>query len=98
MASVMIRPTVVRFLDVMLRGNENLRIEQVSVPNRLTGRSLSSLDLQDYPNILLLAVKNPEDYIFNPSRSYQMRDGDELVMMTSPADRRGLEKFLERLN
>ena len=42
MASEMVRPTVVSFLDTMLRDKEkNLRVEEVSVPDSLNGKTVS---------------------------------------------------------
>ena len=52
MASVMIRPTVVSFLDVMLRHDMKLRVEDLVVPEWLVGCPLSDLQLAKYPGIL----------------------------------------------
>ena len=56
MASVMVRPTVGSFLDVMLRDKRNLRIEEASVGDSLLGESLSSLHLEKYPSTLVPAI------------------------------------------
>jgi len=94
MASEMVRPTVVTFLDKMLRGKEeSLRVEEVPVPPALVGKPLSSLDWQRYPRTLLLAVKKGEDWVYNPSRhDYVIKPEDRLIVMTTSEERITLEK------
>jgi voltage-gated potassium channel len=97
MASEMVRPTVVTFLDKMLRGkDETLRVEEVLVPPSFAGKTLSALDWQHYPRTLLLAVKKAEDWVYNPSRrDYVLGTDNTLIVMTTPEERRELEKNLE---
>lgn len=93
MASEMIRPMVVSFLDIMLRDKKkNLRIEEISVSSAHSGKPLSLLNLQKYPNTLLLAVRTDDDWIFNPSRDYVFTPGNILVFMTTPEDREEIQK------
>jgi voltage-gated potassium channel len=94
MASEMVRPTVVTFLDKMLRGkDENLRVEEVPVPPSLVGKALSTINWRSYPRTLLLAVKKGEDWIYNPSRQdYILEPDNRLIVMTTPEERRDLEK------
>ncbi len=95
MASEMIRPTVVSFLDTMLRDKEkNLRVEEVLVPGRFTGKAIPALNLKRYPHMLLLAIKTEEDWIYNPPESYVIKPANTLVLMTTPEERDKLEKAL----
>lgn len=95
MASEMIRPTVVSFLDIMLRDKEkNLRVEEVSVSDQFVGKAISALNLKKYPHTLLLAVKAKGDWIYNPSDNYVIQPQDSLVIMTTPEERNELEKSL----
>ncbi len=98
MASEMIRPTVVNFLDNMMRGkDESLRVEEVPVPPSLAGQALSALNLKEYPRTLLLAVKKGEDWVYNPSRQdYIIEPENMLIIMTTPEERRILEKKVEK--
>lgn len=49
MASEMVRPTVVSFLDTMLRDREkNLRVEEILVPDHFIGKAISALNLKRY--------------------------------------------------
>jgi voltage-gated potassium channel len=93
MASEMIRPAVVSFLDIMLRDKKkNLRIEEIPVPDSYSGQPLSVLNLQKYPDTLLLAVKIKSDWIFNPDRHYAFTPGTTLIIMTTPDDREEIQK------
>jgi voltage-gated potassium channel len=97
MASEMIRPTVVTFLDNMMRGkDENLRVEEVRLPPSFTGKPLASVNLKEYPRTLLLAVKKGEGWVYNPSpRDYIIEPENRLIVMTTPDERRKLEKNVE---
>jgi len=95
MASEMLRPAVVTFLDVMLRReDEALRIEELAVPAAMIGRKLAALDLQRFSKLLLLAVRTGQGWTYNPPRDYVMQAGDTLVFMGSPEERKELERLL----
>jgi voltage-gated potassium channel len=95
MASEMVRPTVVSFLDTMLRDTgKNLRVEEVMVPKSFVGKPIAILNLREYPNILLLAVKGGIGWIHNPSDDYALKSGDTLILMTTPEERTKLENTL----
>ncbi|MEE8350112.1 MAG: potassium channel protein [Acidobacteriota bacterium] len=95
MASVMVRPAVVSFLDVMLRDNKNLRIEEAVVGSSLLGKPLSSLHLENYPSTLILAIKNNDGYVYNPPRNHVFKGGEMLVIMTTPQERIKFESYLQ---
>jgi voltage-gated potassium channel len=95
MASEMIRPTVVSFLDTMLRDREkNLRVEEVSVPDSLIGKNLASLRLDRFPGILLLALKTREEWTYNPPHDCVIRPKSTLIFIGGPEDRCELERKL----
>lgn len=95
MASEMIRPTAVSFLDTMLHSGQNLRIEEVAVAARIVGESISGLDLRKHSDSLLLAIKKGNSWVYNPPDSYTVESGDALVFLTSPEERRKLERMLQ---
>jgi voltage-gated potassium channel len=96
MASEMVRPTVVSFLDTMLRDTErNLRVEELPVPQSFVGKPISALNLKRYSHALLLAVKTREDWIYNPPESYVIDQNNTLVFMTTPEGRDELAGFLK---
>jgi voltage-gated potassium channel len=92
MASEMIRPTTVSFLDTMLRDKKlNLRVEEISVPAPFIGKTISSLNLKRHPNLLLLAIKTKEGWIYNPADDCIIGQGNTLVFMATPEVRYELE-------
>jgi len=96
MASEMIRPTVVSFLDVMMsRREEPLRVEEVTVPEGFAARPLSELQLTEYRQLLLLAVRREDEWVYNPPRDSVVGPGEKLVIMTTPDERQQLERALQ---
>lgn len=96
MASEMVRPGVVSFLDVMLRDRDrNLRIEEIAVPPALAGKPLSALHLKRNYDVLLLAVREGEGWIYNPDDEYLLSEHSSLIFMGTPAAREKLEKHLK---
>ena len=94
MASEMIRPTVVSFLDYMLRDKDNnLRIEEISTPPSVVERSLSNLNLKQHACLLLLAVKRQEKIIYNPPEDTVIQPEDTLMFMCCPEEKRKLEEI-----
>ena len=90
LASELVRPGVVTFLDQMLRDtNRNLRIEEVSVAagSALAGRPLSSLKLHEYGSgLLLLAMRTTDgEYRFNPPADTPVTPGCHLITMGDPS-------------
>jgi voltage-gated potassium channel len=97
MASEMLRPSVVGFLDKMLRDRErNLRIEEIDVPagSQFAGRPVSDIDFRRESNLLLLAVHQPNDgeYVYNPMPDHVVRDGAQLIVMGDPDGVRSLRE------
>ena len=96
MASEMVRPTVVSFLDTMLRDREkNLRVEELPVPESFVGRPISALNLKRFSHALLLAVKTGENWVYNPPESYVIDQENTLVFMTTPEGRDELAELLK---
>ncbi len=97
MASEMVRPTAVSFLDTMLRDTEgNLRVEELPAPQAFVGKPVSTLSLKRFPRTLLLAVKTGDGWVYNPPESYVVGQGHTLVLMTTPEERAELIAFLKR--
>ncbi|MDX2441122.1 MAG: potassium channel protein, partial [Desulfobacterales bacterium] len=85
MASEMIRPTVVDFLDRMLRSKQgNLRIHQIIVSENssIAGKNLHESGLKAKFNLLILAVRHDNGEIkFNPPASQVLTSGMTLITM-----------------
>lgn len=89
MASQMIRPRVVRYLDRMLRDEQcAVRIEDVTLTGRsnLVGRPLSAIDFDNFGPLLVMAIVRGDGSttLYNPRRSVVLEEGDILVVQTDP--------------
>jgi voltage-gated potassium channel len=89
LASELVRPSVVGFLDQMLRDtNKNLRLEDIPVTSgsSLAGQEVSALKLHEYgTGLLLLAVRTSDgDYMFNPPAATRVQPGSHLIAMGDP--------------
>lgn len=85
LASELIRPSVVNFLDVMLHDQSGtLRVEEIVVANGSpwVGKKLRDLDLHGRYELLPLAVRKPEGEMkFNPRDDTVIVGGDVWVVM-----------------
>jgi len=96
MASEMVRPTVVTFLDKMLRDSKaGLRVEEMAIPDSLAGKKLGELGLKRFREALLLAVTGKDGWTYNPEDEYHLASGNTLVFMTTVAERLELAKVFE---
>ena len=93
-ASAMIRPHVVSFLDEMLKSEKNLRIEEVPVPAAFIPKPLGSLDLRS-ANFVMLAVRERNgSWQFNPAPDFLIKPGFMLIAMANPQGCMELESLL----
>ena len=85
MASEMIRPTVVDFLDSMLRSSQgNLRIHQITVSENsgYVGKNIDESGIKDKFDLLILGAKHHSQEIeFNPSPLQILKEGMTLIVM-----------------
>lgn len=91
MASEMVRPAVVSFLDTMLRDTEKAyRVEEVTIPEGSPMEGKTALDVKS--RVLLLAVQKKEGvYEFNPPDSMRLSGGDVIIFMGRPEEKAMLE-------
>ncbi|MDP8244621.1 MAG: potassium channel protein [Candidatus Hinthialibacter antarcticus] len=86
MASEMIRPTVVTFLDKMLRDKDRtLRVEEVPIPKgtQAQGKTLEQLDVNRNAGMVVVAIKlpNSEQFHYAPTLDTKIEDGMTLVVV-----------------
>ena len=96
MASLMVRPSVVSFLDHMLRMKGALRMEEVALDSSssLADKTLAQAELGRRTGLLVVAIKHVEgEYDFNPGGDTRLDAGDVLIVMGSREQLRSLEKL-----
>jgi len=90
-ASSMLRPAVVSFLDEMLRTDQGLRVEEIVLPQGGRERRIAELAPAD-SDYVLLAVRREGRWEFNPTPESTAKPGATLVVMATPAGRTKLER------
>jgi voltage-gated potassium channel len=85
MASEMIRPSVVTFLDNMLRVKDAaVRVEEIHLPatSALVGKSLMESGLLEVEGVTVVALADGKgSYSFNPPRDRVMKTDDIVIVM-----------------
>ena len=86
MASLMIKPNIISFLDVFTRvGDVELDLEEVVVMNGsyLENKNLIEAQIPKKTGLIVLAIKKIEDgkFLFNPPVNYTFKIGDVLIVL-----------------
>jgi voltage-gated potassium channel len=100
MASEMIRPHIVSFLDRMLRGNDpTIRVEEVTVmaQSPWVGRSLKEVDIHGLTGLVPISVKHLEesDFTYNPCLDEVLRPLTVIVVIGNHEQLSKLRKYCE---
>ncbi|MFZ5774990.1 MAG: potassium channel family protein [Thermodesulfobacteriota bacterium] len=96
MAQLVVRPTVVDFLDLAVHGGElGLRIEelQVSEGSFIAGKTLMDSGLRQQYDLIVVAIKREQGEMqFNPNPQTRILPGDILVVLGEHGHIAALEK------
>jgi voltage-gated potassium channel len=92
-ASAMVRPHVVNFMDQMLRSDKGLRVEELAVPPHFKTVPVS-VAVPRSPAYLLMAIYENGNWTFNPTDDHPVQVGATLVFMTNAVGRALIEKRL----
>ncbi|MDA2919460.1 potassium channel protein [Desulfobacterota bacterium AH_259_B03_O07] len=101
MASEMIRPTVVSFLDKMLRDTRDERVSEVTLTERskYTGKSIRDSGIYEDTGMLVLAILSPnnvsKEFIYNPPADEILEPGAVLVVIGGTNQINTLEKYAD---
>lgn len=96
MASMLLRPTVVSFLDIATRSSDmSLRVEQAPIAgdSELAGKTLQEARIPQHTGLIVIALKKESEggrFVFNPVASTRMEVGDEIIAL-------GTAEQIERL-
>lgn len=93
-ASAMVRPHVVNFMDQMLLSDDGLRVEEVVIPEGFAATPLAQLvpKSKDY---ILMATHEHGNWLFNPAEDHLVKAGMALILLASPDGRAYLESRLK---
>ncbi|HDJ22516.1 MAG TPA: potassium channel protein [Candidatus Aminicenantes bacterium] len=84
-AQGLIRPTLVDFMDLIIRRRElSLYMDEfvVSKKAKIKDKSIVECDLRKKANVIVVAIKKPgEDIVFNPLPETKIESGDTLLVM-----------------
>jgi len=84
-AQGLIRPTLVDFMDLIIRRKElSLYMEEFVVKKEayITNRSLNECAIRRKANVIVVALKKPgEEIVFNPSPDFKIEAGDTLLVL-----------------
>jgi voltage-gated potassium channel len=94
-ASAMVRPHTVNFMDKLLHSEEAMRVEEVHVPARFPATTLGRI-LPRSRDYVLLATHEQGQWLFNPEETHVIKGGEVLVLMTNPAGRADVQAIIER--
>jgi voltage-gated potassium channel len=90
LASEALRPTVVEFLDLMLRDpKKNLRIEEVTIPegSSMVGCQLKDTEIRKKTRVLVIAVRYADGrYEYNPAPEEKLERGSTLIVLAETAE------------
>ena len=94
LASAMVRPHVVGFLDEMIRSDKNVRVEEVPVPADFPPTRVGDLRLRS-PDYILLSLREGDGaWVFNPKVDHVIHAGNTIIAMASPSGRAQIKAHL----
>jgi len=99
LVSELVRPTVVTFLDNMMRDRRSThRFEQLQVAatSAVAGKKLSEAQLRGGNAALVVAIKPPDSdqFVYNPTADVVLTPGTQIVLLASTSDMHALRKMI----
>ena len=99
MASLLLRPGVIDFIDVVAREkNVDLNIEEVSITGKssLKDKTLLESPIRKDLNIIIVSIKKRDGkFIYNPQSSTKIEEGDKLIALGEELNLRKLQNLCE---
>ena len=88
-ASELVRPDVVSFLEVMIHDREHsIRVEQIAIPadSNTAGKTLATAGIRDAGDVLVVAIRGPDT---------EIAPGDKLIVLGEVADVADVRNYVE---
>jgi voltage-gated potassium channel len=99
MASSLLRPNVVSFLDSAILGpDKNLRLEEARVPegSPLAGQTLAEAGIPKRTGMIVIALKrggNAAQQVYNPGPEHRLAEGDIMIVLGGDDQLRLLQEY-----
>ncbi len=86
MAAVILRPTLVSFLEIMMSNTDiSLRLEEINIPpnSNLVNKTLREAQIPQRTGLIVIALKRAKDskWFFNPVSSTVLNKNDKLIVL-----------------
>ena len=97
MAQSVLRPTVISFLELAVRGGIDLQMEEVTVSDgsELVGKDLIESKIRPRFNLIVVAIKKADGgMVFNPSPHAVIEKGDTLLAIGKPESLESMRKIV----
>jgi voltage-gated potassium channel len=95
LVSAMVRPQVENFLEAMFKSEDNLRMEEIFIPQDFDSKKLGVIDHGGRDFVVLATRHQHEKWIFNPHADHILHSGDVMMVMTTPEGRTRLETMIQ---
>ena len=102
MASMLLRPEVVSFLDIATRSDRlELRFEQAAIQSdsRLAGLTLMEARITQETGLIVITVRKQTDdthqFVFNPVADTRLDPGDEMIVLGKPKQVAQLREYAQ---
>jgi len=96
MANMVLRPTVIDFLDLTVHGSLGLRLEELQVPESASFVDMTLMDsgIRKKYDLIVVAIKRRGDkeMLFNPSHLTLIKPGDTIIVLGEFENIKRLEK------
>lgn len=102
MASMILRPAIIDFLDIICKSSEeiSLKMEQVTIPAKssLKNKTLREVQIPQKTGLIVVAVKPPdtEKFTYNPGPEYNLNENDVLVVLGNDEQINKLKKYIKK--
>ena len=103
MASFILRPSVVSFLDIATHSPDlSLRLEQseVRAGSQIAGKTLAQAQIPQNTGLIVIALRKadagPHDFTFNPVADTTLDEGDTMIALGTPQQLSALREFVQR--
>lgn len=97
MAHTVLRPTVTDFLDLAVRGNIDLQLEQLGISDTsgYVGKNLMESNIRKDFDLIIVAIKREDGkLVFNPGPKELLCAGDTLITLGRQSDLQRISEYL----